>query len=271
MPALYTMPTAGAKIARAKALLKRDDTIRALDSLLSGLGEFNARATPDRARFEIEVLIQECVQELNRQPAMHSLFATLTKGKAGQVPYTPGQEKKLLAILGILHKALAGREAADKQFKRDEREKRKNALLQRGHDYLGADDLPRGKSSLRVLAEEFGEEPGILVRAGEMLLDAKCYFEAAEMMEQAIALFPKVSNAYGLATQIYTQLREYEKAETVYLLAIKQFGRHPRTLLNLAKLYVAWNKREDAFRLAQEAYGKDSSLAEAKLMMEKFL
>lgn len=271
MSRLHTMPPAGAKIARAKALLKRDDTIRALDSLIAGLDEFGTHALPDKARFEIEVLIQECVQELNRQPAVRNLFATLTTGRAGQVPYTPGQEKKLIPVLGILHKALAGSKEAETRARHEEREQRKNTLLQRGCDYLKADDLPRGKSALRVLAEEFGKEPGILVRTGELLLDAKCYFEAAEMLEQAIEVFPKESTAYGLATQIYIQVREYEKAEAIYLKAIKRFGKHPRTLLNLARLYAAWNKTEEAFRMAQEAYAKDPSLDEAKSMMENFL
>ena len=270
MSELFIMPPAGKKIARAKSQLKRDDTIRALESLLAGLQDYDPRSMPGKVRFEIEVLIQECVMDLNRQPAVRSLFETLARSKSAHVPYIPGQENKLQGVLTILHKALAEGKAAEEQDRQDKQMHRRDSLLQKGSEYLKAGDGPRGKSALRVLAEEFGAEPGVLVQAAELLLGAEFYFEAAEMLEQALESFPKESKAYGLATQTYTQLREYEKAEKVYLKAIKQFGKHPRTLLNLAKMYAAWNKKEEAFRTAQEAYAKDSSLQEAKALIDKF-
>ena len=270
MSELFIMPPAGKKIARAKSQLKRDDTIRALESLLAGLAEFDPRNMAGKVRFEIEVVIQECVMDLNRQPAVRTLFETLARSKNAFVPYTPGQEQKLVGILTILHKALSEGKAAEEQEKQDKLEQRRDALLQKGAEYLKAGDGPRGKSSLRVLAEEFGEERGMLVQAAELLIGAEFFFEAAEMLEQAIETFPKESKAYGLAAQTYTQLREYEKAEKVYLKALKQFGKHPRTLLNLAKVYAAWNKKEEAFRTAQEAYAKDASLQEAKALIDKF-
>lgn len=270
MTELFTVPAAGRNIARARAQLKRDDTIRALESLLAGLAEFNPRAVPGKVRFELEVILQECVRDLNRQPAVRALFEALAQSSAVQVPYTPGQEQKLLGVLTILHKALSEHKEAERQNARDRREQRRDALLQKGRDFLQTGDGPRGKSSLRKLAEEFGEEPGVLLQAAEMLFGGKFYFEAAEMLEQAIENFPKESKAYALATQSYMQIREYDKAEKIYLKALKQFGKHPRTLLNLAKLYAAWNKNEEAFRAAQEAYAKDASLQEAKTLIEKF-
>ena len=41
-------------------------------------------------------------------------------------------------------------------------------------------------------------------------------------------------------------------------------------MINLAKLYGEWNKKEKAFIAAQEAYKKDNTLAEAKELMDKY-
>lgn len=270
MSELFTMPPAGRQFARAKSLLKRDETIRALESILAGLREYEPKGMSSKIRFEIEVLLQECVMDLNRQPAVRALFEQLTKSKKASVPYKPGEEKKLEGILGILHKALAENVASKERSAMEAKAHRRDTLYQKGKDFLKAGDGPRGKASLRILAEEYGHEPDILVNAAELLIKAKFLFEAAEMLEQSMEAFPKNSKAYGLASQCYLELREFQKGEHVYLRAIKQFGKHPRTLLNLAKLYQSWNKKEEAFRYAQEALKKDPALEEAREIVDKY-
>lgn len=268
---LFITPPAGREIARARAQLKRDDTVRALESMLAGLEEFNPRQTPAKARYEIEALIRECVTDLNRQPAVRSFFETVVKVKNASIPYVPGQEQKLRGVLGILYKALHT-SAADAEKNREEKTlQRKQLLQQKGLEFLKAGDLPRGKSALRIMAEEFGHEPGLLVQIAEWLLEYQIYFEAAELLERAIENFPKETKAYGLAAQCYRTIRELEKAEAVYLKAIQRFGRHPRTLLNLAKLYMEWNKRDKALEAAYDAWKKDNTLTEAKEIVDKYM
>ena len=257
-------------LARAKSLLKRDETIRALDSMIAGLDLYDPKKMMRKAQFEIEVLVQECVAELNRQPAVRKLFETLNpKAQRAVVPYTPKQEEKLKAVLGILHKALNESIAAKERSAADAKSKRRELLQQKGLEYLKAGDTPRGKAALRVLADEYGNEPGVITQVGGWLLEYKLYLDAADILERAMELFPKESKAYTFATQCYKIARDHEKLEAVYLRAIRQFGKHPRTLLNLAKLYVEWNKKDKAFTVAQEAYNKDNSLTEAKEIMEK--
>ena len=267
---LFVTPPAGKLMARAKAQLKRDDTVRALESMLEGLREFEPRQTPAKARYEIEAAISECVDNLNRQPAVRSLLETLAKSKKASIPYGPGQEKRLEALLNILHKALHDSLDQAKQGEEEEKVQRKQALMKKGLECLKAGDMPRGKATLRVLGEEYGHEPGILLQSAEWLLEYKVYFEAAETLEQVIAKFPKESKAYGLAAQCYRTMRELEKAETIYLKAMQQFGKHPRTLLNLAKLYIEWNKKEKAFHAANDAWKKDNTLTEAKEIVDRF-
>ncbi len=259
-------------IARAKSLLKRDEPIRSLDALIQALEAYIPLGSKlmRKAKFEIEVLIIECVTELNRQPQIRVLLETLSKSSKTNITYAPGQEQKLLALLPIIRKALHETEEAKQRSAQEEVERRKNSLIEKGRGYLESGDAPRGKATLRVLADEFGHEPGILSSIGQWLSDAKLFYEAAEFLEQSISEFPKDSKAYGAATTCYMAVNELGKAEEVYLKAIRQFGNHPKTLLNLAKLYVRLNKKEKAFEAAQLAMKQDPDNAEAKDIMERF-
>ena len=256
------------KLARARSLLRRDEAVRGIDELIAGIEPYAPKQLPGKARFDIEVLLQECVNELNRQPHVRGLFKSLTKSGKAQVPYTPGQEDKLMPTLLLVQKALKNAQLAQQQAAEAEQARRRNDLEQKGLGYLKNGDLSRGKGALRILAEEYGKEPQLLVRIGEWLLQYKLYFEAAEILEQAITLFPKDNIAYTLVIESYQGMQDREKIESTYVRAIKEFGRHPYTLLNLARLYQRWNRQEEAFHLAKEAWEKDPSLEEARAIVE---
>jgi Flp pilus assembly protein TadD len=256
--------------ARAKSLLKRNETIKALNALLTGLGLYDRAKLLAKARFETEVLILETVTDIGRQPLVRAFFEEIAAAGKAAVVYQPGEEEKLKQTLQILLKGLENMREEKQRQERHGLESRRETLREKGLAYLKAGDAPRGKSVLRVLADEFGHEPGVLFQIGAWLQEAELYFEAAEFLEQAIADFPRDSKAYGPAAAAYITLREFEKAETVYLKAIKEFGKHPRTMLNLAKLYAGWNKREKAFDAAREAHKGDPSLEEARAIIERF-
>ena len=269
MSGLSVPQSVGHNLARAKSLLKRDETIRALEAMIAGLDLYEPQKLLGKARFEIEVIVQECVLELNRQPAVRTLFETLTNSQRSTVPYTPKQEDKLKGVLTLVHKALTQDIAAKEQNSAEAKVKRKALLQEKGLAYLKKGDFPRGKAALRVLADEYSSEPGLAAQVAGWFLEYKLYLDAADMLEKAIEQTPKDSRTYPLAIQCYKAMRDYEKLESVYLRAIRQFGKHPRTLLNLAKLYVEWNKKDKAYSAAQDAYNKDNSLTEAKEIMDK--
>jgi tetratricopeptide (TPR) repeat protein len=256
--------------ARAKSLLRRNETLKALASLITGLELYDRTRLLTKARFETEVLILEAVADIGRQPAVRSFFERIAKTGKAAVSYQPGEEEKLKQTLHILLKGLENMENEKEQQQRRVLEERRESLQAKGLAYLKAGDAPRGKGALRALADEFGHEPGVLCQIGLWLQEAELYFEAAEFLEQAISDFPRDSKAYGPAAAVWISLREFEKAESIYLRAIKEFGKHPRTMLNLARLYVSWNKKEQAFEAAREAYKGDPSLEEAKAMIAKY-
>ena len=256
-------------IARAKSLARRDEAVRALDSLIEALQLFEPTKIVGKARYEVEVNILECIGDLNRTPKVKTLLLELTKSPAAAIAYAPGSEKKLLTVLSVLRKGLFETEEAKVRSARDKLEGRKNMLLEKGTEFLKAGETARGKAVLRQLGDEFGKEPGVLTNIGSLLLEANLQYEAAEFWEQALELFPKESKIYAGLVNCYVTLHEYEKAEQVYIKAIKQFSQHPRTLLNLAKLYLAWNKKDKAFELANRVYKRDAANQEAKDIMDK--
>lgn len=256
-------------ISRAKSLLKRDESARALEELIIGLGQYDGTQLMGKARFEAEVMIQECVSDLNRQPVVRALLTTLTKSDKSTVAYVPGQESKLKALLPILLKGISELEASKNNDADSGHEKRKTTLRDKGLSFMKEGDMTKAKASFRRLAEEFGEEPGVLSEVAQYMQDGGMVFEAAEFFEQAIEAFPKDSKGYAGATQAYIAVQDYEKAEAVYLAAIKNFGKHTKTMTNLANLYVLWRKNDLAYDAAKEAVNLDPSNVEAQEILDK--
>lgn len=266
---LTAPPSVTQNIARAKSQIKRDDPIRAMESLIRALELFQPDDIIGKARFEVEVNIIETINDLSRHPKVFSFLRNLTKSDKAMISYKPGEEGKLLAVLKVLRKALVETDAQVVRAAEAKVDERKNNLLEKAKGHLAAGESARGKGVLRLLAEEFGEQPGILYTVGELLAGATLPFDAAEFLEQAIEAFPKDSRAYGLLVATYQEVHEFEKAEAIYLKVLREFGNHPKTLLNLAKLYMAWNKKEKAFETAVQVLSKDPGNEEAKAIVEK--
>jgi tetratricopeptide (TPR) repeat protein len=264
-----TVPAAVSQnIARAKSLAKRRELPRALECLIAALENFTPGNLIGKARYEVEVNVQQCVADINLNPEVRKLLTELTHSSAFHINYTPGEEAALITVLGVLHKALTHMAQADKQGAQAARKQRKAELLEAAQRLLADGEGVKAKVELRRLAEEFGKDTGILVQAGTLLAQAKMPADAAEFLELAVEAFPKDGQAYGTLVDCYMGMKEYEKAEVVYVKALKQFGAHPRTLINLAKVYKLLNKRQKAAEAAQKALSLDPGNAEAKAIAD---
>ena len=262
-------PSVTQNIARAKSQIKRDDPVRALESIIRALELFEPDKIIGKARFEVEVNIHETVNDLSRNPKVFAFLRDLTKSDKAMISYKPGEENKLLGVIKVLRKALTEKEAQAVRAAEQKIEDRKEDLLEKGKMHLASGESARGKGVLRLLAEEFGEHPGILVDVGSLLAEADLPYDAAEFLEQAVEAFPKDSRPYGILVSLYQKLQENEKAEAVYLKVIKEFGAHPKTMLNLAKFYAAWNKKEKAFEAANQVLKKEPDNMEARSIADK--
>ena len=264
MTQLTAPPSVSQNIARAKNLVKRNELQRALDCLITALENFIAGNLIGKARYEVEVHTQQCIADINLNPKVRKLLTELTRSAKSNIPYKPGEEAALLAVLGVLRKALENIEQTEKQGTQDALKQRKAELLEKGQGLLAAGEGVKAKVELRKLAEEFGKEPGILLQIANMLAAAKLPADAAEFLELAVEAFPKDGQLYGTLVDCYMGMKEYEKTEAVYKKALKQFGPHPRTLVNLAKVYKLLNKRQKAAEMAHRALSLEPGNAEAK-------
>ena len=256
-------------IARAKAYIKRDEPVRAIETMLDGLKLFEPKKILGKARFATEVLIEECVAELNRSPKIRTFLEAVAKSSSMKMLYKPGEEKALIQVLAVLHKALEQSELNEKMDAEAKTNARRTGLWEKGTALLADGDAAMGRAVLRRMADEFGHEDGVLANIGKKLLDAKLYFEAQEFLEQALEAFPKQSRIYTDLIACNMAMREVEKVEAIYKAAIKQFGMHPQTLLNFARFYLDWNKRDDAAEQALAVLRADPDNEEAKALYEK--
>lgn len=256
-------------ISRAKAALRKGEALRAVDALLDALNLFNPKKVVGQAKYETEILMMECVEDLNRNKQVEAFLAKVAPGKKEpKIPYVPGQEGLLASALQVLLKALREDVQETEQGHEDNREDRRKYLWDKGSDFLKNGDAPRGKAVLRRLAEEFGDEPGVYAMVGEALCEAGLGHEALDFLEGAIEQDPADSKSYGYLVRAYTEGQEYKKAERIYKLALRRFGQHYKTLINFAQMYKLWNKRDEAYDIALMALKESPGNPEAQALLD---
>ena len=266
---LTVPPSVSQNIAKAKKLLDRNETVRALESLISGVSIFEAAQVMSRVRAGVEFAIQECVDACNNHKDIGGLIRTIAQSDKAAIVYRPGEEAKLVAVLNIIRKALIEAEALEQQAAAEKARQQKEAQFAAARQALLNGEMPKGRALLRRIGEEFSAEPGVLALIGNILIEAGFMPDAVPYLEQAIVDFPREKDAYGALASCYMTLREYEKGERLYRVAIKEFGAHPKTLTNLGKLYLQWGKREKAFEVLQQVVRRDPDNKEAAELFAK--
>jgi|UPI0000393FD3 tetratricopeptide (TPR) repeat protein len=250
-------------LARAKSAIRRDNIFKAIECTLAALRAYVPGELLATARFETEVLLEEVITDLNRSSGITGFFRHQKIETSVPIRYARGREDELVDRLETILHGLIRLQEETLRLEKEEEQARKLQLLENGRACLDKGQLPRGKSYLRRIVDEWGHEEGIMSSIGLIMLEYGLYFEAADVLSHAIRRFPADSKAWAGAIQAYKTLKEYEKAESLYLKGMKQFGRHPVTLLNLAKLYMDWRKTDLAYDYARLALERDPQLAEA--------
>lgn len=262
-------PSVSQNIARAKSLLARGEAVRALSALLAAIELLESVQVVGRARSGTEIALHECVDACNHNPVIKKLIQGLARSDKAVIAYKPGEEKKLAGVLTLIRKALTEAEAAKEREAEDALRRQRENLFEEAQKCFRAKEAPKARALLRRLGDEFGSEPGVLASIGRMLMEADFLPDAVPYLEQAIADFPRDSGPYSELANVYLALREFAKAEKLYLAAIREFGAHPRTLTNLGKLYISWNKRDKAFDVLNQAMRLDPDNAETAELFAK--
>ncbi|MFV0420668.1 tetratricopeptide repeat protein [Oleidesulfovibrio sp.] len=255
-------------LARAKSSVRQGSIEKAILCTISAIKSYHPETLLGPARFETEVVLEELIAEFNRSPRIISFFHSQKIHSLVYVRYLRGEEHELVDRLETILHGLEQENIHNEELKRCESEEQKQELLKKGLACMERGQLPRGKSYLRRVVDDWGREEGVMTFVGLTMLEYELFFEAAEVLHDALKRFPTESKAWAGAIKAYKQLKEYEVAERLYIQAMKQFGRHPITLLNLAKLYVEWGEKDKAYDYAKLALEKDPSLREAEELLK---
>lgn len=256
-------------VSRAKGYLRRDDLGRSIGCAKDALIQKSTAAALGMGRTEVELLFCEMCDEYNRHPRILALLEQLGVHRANFFRYISGEETHLVKRLTAFQIKMEELEQRDQKRSEAKKTRQKAEWLAAGEEYLRQKNFPKGKVYLRRVAETFGDEEGVARQIGETFAAAGLQLEAAEMYSIAVEKFPSDGEAWRLAIDAYDTLGEFPKAEALYLEALKVFGAHPVTYLNMAKFYYKWRKKDDAYEYAQRALGLDPDLEEAKELRDK--
>jgi tetratricopeptide (TPR) repeat protein len=222
-----------------------------------------------KCKHELEFLCIEFCDNFNSHPGVIAFMHGIKIRARPFLAYSPGCEDMVRAKLDIIGERMAAKEREREQRRLAALAEKKAAWLDKGQQALDRGNLARGKAWLRRVADEFGHEPGVLADIGSRLLDKNLLPEAADILAQARAAAPRDHTAYTLGIRACQELGEMGKAEDIYLAAIRQFGGHPLTYLNLARHYLAWRKRDKAYEFARKALDADPGLDEAREIVRR--
>lgn len=255
-------------IARAKGYLRRDELPRSLMAMATAMRQYSEVKLMRSARAEIDIQLGEFLNTLIHHQGMQHLLDPNGTGKPRKIPYQQGKELMLATVLEGLARILK-QEVEDKSKQEKEaRLQRKKNLLHNGVMLLQEGQFGKGRAYLKRAAEEFSEDPDILIQVGQLLQTAKQYADAGEIFEESIAKHPRDVRAYVGAVNCYTAINEFEKCEAVYKAILRTFGGHPNTFGRMALMYLKWGKRIKAEEMATRALQGNAKQPEALQVME---
>jgi tetratricopeptide (TPR) repeat protein len=256
-------------ISRAKGYLRRDDLERAIGCAKDALVQKGTAAALGMGRSEVELLFGELCEDFNRHPKVLALLESLGVRGGQFLRYVSGEE--ILLVKKLTAFQIKMEEVAQRAKQRAEtvRAVQKAQWLASGRELLARKNFPRGKVTLRRVAETFGDEPDVAREVGQLFEEAGLVSEALEMYTLALQKYANDEQAWRLAIAACDSLGEFKKGEALYLEALKLFGAHPLTYLNMAKFYLKWYRKDDAYEYAVRALALDPDLAEAKEIRDK--
>ena len=255
-------------ISRARGYLRRDDFYRCIEAANDALVLKSTSSALGMGRSEVDLLFVEMCDDFSRHPRVIAFLESIGVSGGPFLRYKSGDETLLIKKLTAFRIKMEELEehAAAKEEKR--RNAQREEWLALGRECLDQKSFPKGKVYLRRLVENYGDEPGLIREVGKLFADAGLLPEASEMFMLAIERCPSDQQAWRMAIDAWDALGEFKQAEALYLDAVKTFGGHPMTFLNIAKFYMKWHKKDDAYDYAQRALDLDASLVEAKAIQD---
>ena len=250
-------------VARAIGYLRRDEVERSLLVMCEALRRMAEVKMLRSARAELDIQISEFLSSLTHHQIMQPLLDPAHTGSPKNIPFQQGKEAALATVMDGLARILQKEAENSVQAEAAARIERKKHLIETGLQFVREGQTAKGRAFLKRVIEEFSQEEGIRVQVAQIFAAAGLHQEAAETYEEAITKQARDPAAYTGAVLAWMELREYEKAESVYKAVLRTFGGHPSTYGKMAKLYLVWHKRQLAEDMALRALHEDPEQTDA--------
>jgi len=255
-------------IARAKACLRREDFAAAMRLLSVAMSQYAEISLVGPARFAMESLIREILDDCNSQPKLREVMTPTGSSTPVQIRYAHGKESALARLFDGLAVRLEQSRLVQEQEKERQRLERRQRLCDKARELLDNGEMHKGLAFIRRVLTEYGDnDPDLYLSMAESLHSADLVMDAAEILSQGIDLFPKTPAFYAASIKMYAEIGKLNEAENIFRRGIRQFGAHPRNLLAMARIYAEAGQRARAAALLYRLLQSHPDCEEAKTLV----
>ncbi|MDK2957057.1 MAG: hypothetical protein PWQ57_2553 [Desulfovibrionales bacterium] len=257
-------------LARAKAYINKNRPADSLLEAIAGVKLSLDRRVVGRQKIMLNTYLNDFLQALSKNSDVKQQFQQRKIFSMDHFVIRTGQEREALQVLRSLHAWMGGAEQNKADLELKLKQETVKELYARGMRLLEEGDDLKARVCLRKVAIKKAADKEIPCKIAEAFLERKMLHEAADVCLKAMEANPANGKAYSLAVEAYLQAGDFPRAEEVYKQALKRFGAHPRTYLNMAKMYWEWRKWSECYEAAQQAASGEVEIrSEAEKILEK--
>lgn len=254
-------------LGRAKAYLNKKEIVKGIMSVCEGVKLFIGSKIYGKDRMEIEYQIAELSDIIKNIPEIKDYLPD-------NFGYSKGKEKGFLQdLVGSIKKIV--KEIESGGIKEDEEakkmEEKKKRLLDMLQEYLLKKDQMGAASVIKRILSEYKDSPSIFVDIATKFYEAKDYNKALEFCKETLKRDKKNMDAFRIMVNCYRFMENYPAAEMCYKKAIEIFGEHGNIYFNLSRLYLEWDKKEEAKQAIKKALELDPHNNEYKNFAKSLL
>ncbi|MDR2892044.1 MAG: tetratricopeptide repeat protein [Deltaproteobacteria bacterium] len=256
-----TLFDARKKLSSVGAMLRQDKVANAVQVLYNGLQEMMREQLLRSEREEFTNIIDTAVKDLNANKKIQKQFnITIT--------YTPGEEGELLETIRLLMETLdsLALEEADQAYR--DREARKKANLEKAISEIEAGNLSAARVLCASIAAENSDDVVALVDIAEAFERAGQLQDAIEYMEKARRLDGQASYILNRLGILHRKARNFNESEKMFSEAEIHTPDDPYLLFNKGRLYIDWQKWQQALEAANASLNLQPDFSEARKMAE---
>ena len=245
-----------AGLSKVSSDLQQGLLISAASAVREGARTFGRVPMIKNEQDELVALLRSACEHLSYDKEVSKLFPL-------SIEYASGREAALATTMNQLIEILdqANMEEAVARHKAYQK-----AQLEKGRSELERGAVDDARRTLGQLGQDYQGEADLLLSIGEEFIQANLFEDAVKYLELAVRIKPgdaHLLNRLGMARR---KLGAFEESERVYMAALELEQSDPNLLFNIGRLYLDWERWEQAANYAKRALACAPDFAEAGKM-----